>query len=347
MAMADLKRIIAPTIILSIALFAMASNALGSARQALVIGNSDYRDGFALSTPLADSSSIAAKLAEIGYEVHGGGARLDLELDEFNNELDSFLNSISNGDTTFIFYAGHGAASAGANYLVPILPPGVRLRSESDIRDRSISLHGIMERIERRNPNGVNIFFFDACRDAPVDNFSRTINMSGLTRIDTGRQPRGSFIGFSTEYGKIALDGDPSGNSPFTEAVLDSLEEQAAVPIELFYKSVTEKVYQRTDGQQFPIQESKMRGKHCIIECFDSPPTASVQEYGTLNVLTKPEVSEVCYRIDSWKSWNCGAQMVLPINENVEVRVAAKGYKTSVRTTRLNRDVQQLSLIHI
>ena len=236
-------------------------------RHALVIGNSDYGSSYGLVTPLSDSTAVANKLASIGYQVHGGGARVDLDLESFNSEIDAFLDSIEDGATTLIYYAGHGAVSDGSNYLIPILPEGVRLRSGSDIRNRSVLLQGIVERVERKNPTGVNVFFIDACRDAPVENFSRTINLTGLTDIDSASQPRGSFIGFSTEYGKIALDGDPSGNSPFAAALLGSLNTHAMAPIELFFKSVTEQVYDDTEGEQFPIQESKLIGEHCIIDC--------------------------------------------------------------------------------
>lgn len=321
------------------------SMALATTKHALIIGNSDYSGGFGLVTPRADSTAIASKLAQIGYKVHGGAALHNLDLDEFNNEIDSFLASVRDGASTLIYYAGHGAASAGSNYLIPILPAGVKLRSESDIRDRSISLQGILERVERRNPSGVNVFLFDACRDAPVEKFSRSINLTGLTNIDPGRQPRGSFIGFSTEYGKIALDGDADGNSPFAMAVLKSLETSASVPIELFFKEVTEQVYVETNGQQFPIQESKIRGQHCIIECNVTINPQQTQEYGTLSVLTNPESAEVCYLVKGWDSWNCGSQSVLPLNVPVQVKVTAKGYKPLTRHIQLNRYRQKITMV--
>jgi len=314
-------------------------------RHALVIGNSEYRAGYGLATPFNDSTAIATKLSAMGYKIHGGGALLNLELDAFNDEIESFVNSVEDGSSTLIYYAGHGAASRGNNYLIPILPAGVRLRSDSDIRDRSISLQSVLERVEDRNPSGVNVFFFDACRDAPVETSTRSINLSGLTSLDTSRQPRGSFVGFSTEYGKLALDGDdPEGNSPFAKAVLSSLDTAASTPIELFYKGVTEEVYEDTLGQQFPIQESKLRGNHCIIECESVTSNVTSQEFGTLMVDAKPLDAEVCYRIDGWTSWNCGEQSVLPLDTPVMVRVTARGHKTYTSTTRLQQDRQVLSV---
>lgn len=313
-------------------------------RHALVIGNSDYGGGYELATPQRDADFVAAKLSQIGYKVHSGRAVQNLDLDAFNNEIDSFLSNIDDGSTTLIYYAGHGAASEGTNYLIPILPEGVRLRSDSDIRDRSISLQGIVERVERSNPSGVNVLFFDACRDAPVENFTRTIDLTGLTRIDTSRQPRGSFIGFSTEYGKLALDGPPTGNSPFAEALLTSLDTNAGAPIELFYKDIVDRVYNETDGKQFPIAESKIRGQHCIIECRAITGTPSPQQFGTLILNTKPVDAEACIIIDGWNSPNCAKQAVLPLNTPVEVTVKAKNHKTKTTVTRLTGDRHQLTV---
>lgn len=322
------------------------SYAQSASRHALVIGNSDYSSGFNLATPYNDATEVAKKLAGIGYTVHNGQALLNLNLQSFNEEIDGFLSSIQDGSSTLIYYAGHGAASNGSNYLIPILPQGVTLRSDADIRERSISLQGILERVETQNPSGVNVFFFDACRDAPVDNVTRSINMTGLASLDPGRQPRGSFVGFSTEYGKLALDGDdPSGHSPFASAILSSLDETASAPIELFYKGVTEKVYDNTSGQQFPIQESKIRGQHCIVECAVIRNNTSIQEFGTLTVVTKPIEAVSCYLIDAWDTPLCGKQIVLPVDEPVEVTVTAKGFDDYKITTELNSERKQLSVL--
>ncbi len=235
-------------------------------RQALVVGNSNYGSGFDLINPRNDAKAIAEKLSSIGYQVHTGGALYDLSLEQFNDEIDGFLETIDDGASVLVYYAGHGAASDGSNYLIPILPRGVKLRSGSDIRDRSVSIEGILERVENSNPKGVNVFFIDACRDTPVSN-TRSINLTGLTALDSRYQPRGSFIGFSTEYGKVAEDGVNSDFSPFAEAVLNNLDKKASAPIELFYKGVSEEVYLATGGKQYPIQEPKIRGDYCLVKC--------------------------------------------------------------------------------
>lgn len=326
----------------------VSSTSYAAARHALVIGNSDYGLRYALETPESDSRAMATKLGAIGYEVHGGGALLDLSLDAFNDEFEAFLASVDDGDSTFIYYAGHGAASNGTNYLIPILPSGVRLRSDADIVNRTISLQGVLERVEDANSSGVNVFFFDACRDAPVENRTRSVNLSGLASLDAGRQPRGSFVGFSTEYGTLALDGDdPTGNSPFAMAVLDTLDSSADKPIELFYKEVTERVYDKTSGQQFPIQESKLRGEYCIVDCSFLGATAynsASQEFGTLAVSTTPLASEVCYTVDGWETWNCGDKLTLPLNKPVKIRVTAEGHVTYFENMLMTSSKQTLQV---
>jgi len=330
------------TLIAGVVLLVMSFSAQ-AARHALVIGNSGYGSGFDLATPLHDSTAVAQKLSSIGYQVHGGGARLNLDLEAFDSEIESFIDSIEDGSTALIYYAGHGAASRGANYLIPILPEGVRLRTDSDVRNRSILLQSVVERVERKNPNGVNVYFFDACRDGPVQHSTRNINLTGLTNIDTVNQPRGSFIGFSTEYGRLALDGDdPNGHSPFAAALLESLTTHAATPIELFFKAIVEKVFAITQGQQHPIQESKIRGELCIIECREENRAATPQEFGTPVVLTKPANAEVCYLIESWSSWNCFRESVLPLNTPVQIRVTAKSHKTFTTDTEIMRDRQRI-----
>lgn len=324
--------------------FVFTAPANSSERHALVIGNSDYGSGFALATPVNDSTAIATKLAALGYQVHSKGPLLNLGLEQFNNEIDSFLSGIEDGSSTLIYYAGHGAAtSQGSNYLIPILPAGITLKSEGDVKDKTVLLQGILERVEQRNPNGVNVFFIDACRDGPVDTYTRTTNLTGLSRIDTAQQPRGSFVGFSTEYGALAIDNNGSGHSPFASALLSSLDTHASAPIEIFYKSITSRVLADTQGQQFPIQEIKLSGQHCVIECRELT-IADSSNHGTLNVTTTPDNAEVCYLVESWDDWSCGRQMVVPLNEPVAIKVTANGYKSYSTTTTLTRRYENLAV---
>jgi len=329
--------------------FIITSHANAENRHALVIGNGAYGSGHDLINPRNDAIAIAKKLNSIGYTVHTGQALLELNLDQFNNELDAFLGSIEDGSSVLVYYAGHGSASQGTNYLIPILPDGVKLRSDSDIRNHSVSIEGILERVEFRNPSGVNVLFFDACRDAPIENFSRSINMTGLAELDSRRQPQGSFIGFSTEYGRIAEDGEPDGHSPFAQAMLNNLDSRAGLPVELFYKSVADEVHNATNGNQFPIQEPKILGEHCLAECQTqsqiSLAESTIPSIGYFNLLTKPSNAKVCYRVDGeWNDWQCGEQVGVPFGKSLSIKATADKYKEFTGTTQLNTPDQRLNI---
>lgn len=332
--------------VLALVALTTTSQATASNRQALIIGNSDYSGNYRLKNPKNDAIAMAAKLKELGYDLHTGGPLLDLQFDEFNTEIISFLDSVENGSSTLVYYAGHGVATQGTNYLVPVLPNGVKLESEADIRNRTISLTGILERIKARNPSGVNVFFIDACRDSPVEaSLIRSINMTGLTELDSTYQPQGSFVGFSTEYGKVAVDGTSESNSPFAKALLDNLDVAAAMPIELFYKNVTDQVYEQTSGKQFPIQEPKIVGEYCLIPCDRVIVKQPTPRYGSLEVITEPSNAEVCFMVeDEWSTWNCGKDIPLPLNKNVAIRVEAPNYKTDTSSTKLTRQSQQIQV---
>ena len=338
--------------VLLLLLLGIGGPAQAQERHALIIGNSNYGSGFDLVNPLADTTAIAEKLSGIGYKVHKDSAQLDLNLEDFNVQLDQFLGSIEDGSSVLFYYAGHGAASGNVNYLIPILPEGVRLKTESDIRNRSISIESILERAHDSNPAGVNVFFIDACRDGPVERSSRSINLTGLAALDGRRQPRGSFIGFSTEYGQVAEDGE-GDYSPFAAAVLNNLDQRANSPIELFYKGVSEEVYLATNGKQYPIQEPKIRGDYCLVPCeaisinpATKAPTSQIElseATGRFDLTTTPANADICYQVEGkWDGWNCDQAVALPIGQPVSIKVSAKNFKTKVETLVLERPNQAL-----
>ena len=193
----------------------------------------------------------------------------------------------------------------------------------------------------------MNVFFFDACRDAPVESGTRSINMTGLSALNSVNQPQGSFIGFSTEYGNVAEDGDRNGHSPFAAAMLDNLDRRANQPIELFYKGVGDDVFRTTEGKQFPIQEPKIRGEYCLVDCQlpGNPQQGNAPGSGFFSLVTKPANASVCFRLEGeWEEWRCGPNVELPIGQTVYVKASAGKHKPYSGVAVLNTPNQRLNI---
>ena len=109
---------------LALILFAWASApaALADKRIALLIGNKDYKPGVgALGNPLNDVRVIGDALKAVGFEVllpvhNARRAEMLLAIHAFAARL----KTAGPNAVGFLYYSGHGIASAGENYLIPI-----------------------------------------------------------------------------------------------------------------------------------------------------------------------------------------------------------------------------------
>ena len=95
-------------------------------RIALVIGNSAYQSTAELNNPRNDATDMAGALRRLGFEVLDG---LDLDKRSMERIIRQFGIKLSGADLALFFYAGHGVAIGGQNYLVPT---DARLASEGD-----------------------------------------------------------------------------------------------------------------------------------------------------------------------------------------------------------------------
>ncbi|NJO23028.1 MAG: hypothetical protein HC868_08830 [Sphingomonadales bacterium] len=95
-------------------------------RIALVIGNSTYQNTPELKNPKNDAIDMAAALRRLGFEVFEGR---DLDKRSMERVIRQFGVKLAGADVALFFYAGHGVAVGGQNYLVPT---DARLASEGD-----------------------------------------------------------------------------------------------------------------------------------------------------------------------------------------------------------------------
>jgi formylglycine-generating enzyme required for sulfatase activity len=231
-----------------------ASSAQAEKRVALVIGNASYKETAPLNNTQRDASDLAEVLRRLNFDVMQG---IDLDKRAMERLIREFDRKIAGADLALFFYAGHGLQVSGQNYLVPV---DARLTTEGDIDFESVPLSLILRRMEREAKT--SIVLLDACRDNPLArNLARRMGTrsagigQGLSRVESGI---GTLIGFSTQPGNYALDGD-GRNSPYTRALLDEIE-QPGRDVLATLAAVRGRVVKATNGKQVPWEHTSLLG---------------------------------------------------------------------------------------
>jgi hypothetical protein len=224
-------------------------------RVALVIGNSAYENTTELKNPRNDAADMAAVLRRLGFEVFDG---IDLNKRSMERTIRQFGIKLANADLALFFYAGHGVAIGGQNYLIPT---DARLASEGDADFEALPLSLVLKQMEREAKT--SIVLLDACRDNPLArNLARTMGTrssavgQGLVEVKTGV---GTLIGFSTQPGNVATDG-AGRNSPYAEALLRFIE-QPGKDVSGLLISVRNRVLKETEGRQVPWEHTSLTGQ--------------------------------------------------------------------------------------
>ena len=250
----------------------LASAPAEAARKALIIGNADYARAVDLPNPHNDAIDLAARLADLGFEVASGGPTLDLTRVQIVEAVRSFAASLQEGDLALFFFAGHGAQVRGENYLIPTDDGGIEFAE--DLSDYAYATSALMQRLESR-PGVTSIIILDACRNNPLGVRTRDMGggvTEGLASMDA---PLGaeSFIIFATAKGRTASDGT-GRNSRFTAALLRALEQPERRLEDLVY-SVNAAVRQDSGGLQIPwTNNSLLRAVYLVPIGDDAAPQA-------------------------------------------------------------------------
>ena len=84
-------------------------------RVAFVVGNGTYKNATPLPNPPIDARSMAGLLRGVGFDVVEG---INLTRDEMTERLREFGRKTQGADVAVFFYAGHGIAVDGVNYLL-------------------------------------------------------------------------------------------------------------------------------------------------------------------------------------------------------------------------------------
>jgi hypothetical protein len=245
------------TLIVSVICMAFAATAAKADRRvAFVVGNGAYKNVAALPNPSIDAKAMASALRNVGFEVVEG---TNLTRDKMTERLLDFGKKAQGADVAVFFYAGHGIAISGTNYLLPI---DADIKSEMDVKlGAAINIDLTLE--QTMGDAKVKLVFLDACRDNPFaakiksNSATRSVNVqTGLAEMKSGE---GTLIAFATGPGQTALDGQEGTNSPFTRALLANIT-TPGVEIQQAMTKVRAQVNEETHKGQLPWGHTNLIG---------------------------------------------------------------------------------------
>ncbi len=238
------------------ALLFSGETALADKRVAFVVGNGAYKNVPQLPNPPMDAKTMASTLRNVGFDVVEG---YNLTRDKMTEKLLEFGHKAEGADIAVFYYAGHGIAMGGSNYLLPV---DADLKSEADVKlGATINVDTTLE--QTMQDAKVKLVFLDACRDNPFAAKMRSAKLSrgltvdsGLAAMNTGQ---GTLIAFATSPGQTALDGDKGTNSPFTRALVANIT-QPGVEIQQAMTKVRAQVDEETNKGQMPWGHTDLTG---------------------------------------------------------------------------------------
>jgi uncharacterized caspase-like protein len=259
------------TLALSLICMLMTAHAANAdKRVAFVVGNGAYKNVAQLPNPPIDAKAMASVLRNVGFEVVEG---TDLTRDAMTARLLDFGKRAQGADVAVFFYAGHGIAISGTNYLLPV---DADIKSEMDVKlGNAINIDVTLD--QTMGDAKVKLVFLDACRDNP---FAAKIKPNSPTRsvlVQQGlaemKSGEGTLIAFATGPGQTALDGQEGANSPFTKALIAHIT-QPGVEIQQAMTEVRAQVNEETNKGQLPWGHTNLIGSVYLNPAAPSPTLA-------------------------------------------------------------------------
>src|SRR5262245_17133554 len=232
-------------IAISLLLWPIGAFAQTEKRIALLIGNKDYKAGVgALTNPLNDIRIVGEALRTVGFEVlkpveNAQRSAMLIAVHAFAAKL----KAAGPEAVGFLYYSGHGIASAGENYLVPtdVDEPSTVLLSVQGVKQSEV-----LAILRGEAPNAAHYLVLDACRNTLQG------ARGGKGFVPVGQQS-GVLVAFAAEPGKTASDlGRESG--PYASALATELVKPGQNDLLMFH-NVRVAVIQKTGGDQVPWTE--------------------------------------------------------------------------------------------
>ncbi|MGP0091839.1 MAG: SUMF1/EgtB/PvdO family nonheme iron enzyme, partial [Xanthobacteraceae bacterium] len=247
-----------------------ASPSQADRRVALVIGNGDYAHADKLANPVTDARRLKDTLDKLHFEVVFGE---NLDKRSLERTIARFADAVQEADVALVFFAGHGATFGDTPYVVPV---DAQFSSLPEVPYELVPVETLIG--ELRRAKGLRIAILDACRDNAAEReLKRTAARGGeisrgLARV---KNPEGLILAYATQYLSTAADGDPSGDSPFTTALLNNIVTPGLDVKDLFFK-VGREVIETTKGGQRPEVSVSFYDAYSLVPASSvGPPPAS------------------------------------------------------------------------
>src|SRR6202000_314586 len=190
-----------------------------------------------------------------------------------------FGKKAQGADVAVFFYAGHGIAISGTNYLLPV---DADIKSEMDVK-LGAAINIALTLAQTMGAAKVKLVSLDACRDNPFaakiksNSATRSVSVgSGLAEMKSGE---GTLIAFATGPGQTALDGEVGANSPFTRALIDNIT-QPGIEIQQAMTKVRAEVNEQTNKGQLPWGHTNLIGSVYLNPAAPAPATAAAPAAG-------------------------------------------------------------------
>jgi len=216
---------------------------------ALVLANGAYRNVDPLTGPVQDGLKVKAALERLGFtvqmEIDGTNAGMERALERYRTTLQS-------GDTSFLFYSGHGLQYRGINYLAPVDMTADVSRIPAD----GISLGRAVESLAARGPHA-SVVVIDACRADPTG-----ATGGGLAYLEAGTN---SYIALAAKPNQVAIEERFSGGRSegiFTAALLKHIAEPD--DIDTVFRRVGQEVAARSQRLRPGVEPQQVSIQHTL-----------------------------------------------------------------------------------
>ena len=232
-----------------------ALHAQAEKRIALLIGNKDYKAGVGtLTNPLNDIRIVGEALKAVGFEVlkpveNAQRSAMLIAIHGFAAKL----KAAGPDAVGFLYYSGHGIASAGENYLIPtdVDEPSTVLLSVQGVKQSEV-----LAILRGEAPNAAHYLVLDACR--------HTLQgaRGGKGFVPVGQQS-GVLVAFAAEPGKTASDIG-QGSGPYAAALATELVKPGQSDLIMFHH-VRVAVMDKTKGDQVPWTEDGIQRRQRVL----------------------------------------------------------------------------------